>query len=118
MKYTIEQDFEVLNENQTVSVRSNEPFLTEMIYCIKVAIKNFLLVIDTNTEMNERKESLGYFCLYALYRRLILRKVQPEEKVLNLLWKLQKQLPCIITFQNSIWNLGTRSFYSNLLIFF
>ena len=70
-------------------------------------MKRFLLVIDTNDEVKEKKEVLGNFCLYLLYRRLIHRNVQPEEKVLTLLWKLQKKLPCIIISQNSVWNLGT-----------
>ena len=110
-KYCIEQDFEIIDEYQTITVRSNELFLNEILHCIKVAIKRFLLVIDTNVEVKERKEILGNFCLYVLYRRLIHRNVIPEEKILTLLWKLQKKIPCVIICQNSVWNLGLKIFF-------
>ena len=66
-------------------------------------------MLDSNTELFERKEILGYFCLYSLYRRLIPRRIQPEEKILSYLWKLQKKIPSMVICQNLIWNLGTSS---------
>ena len=102
----MEQDYEIYNENQTISVRSNELLLKEILYCVKTGISTLLEVMDSNCEMFERKEIVGYYCLYSLYRRLIPQHIQPEEKVLTLLWKLHKKMPVVVVGQNAVCDIG------------
>jgi WASH complex subunit 7, N-terminal len=103
----IEQDFERTVENEVVGVRGNKALLDEMIMVIKCALKNTTDIIESKNEIFEREEIVGLFCLYSLHRRLQPRNVIPEEKILSLLWKFQKKIPCIVTCQNISWDLGT-----------
>ena len=90
-------------------VRNNNLLLEEMILVIKQTLKNTIDIIESKNELFERDQTIGFFCLYSLHRRLLPRNVLPEEKVLSLLWKFQKKIPCIVTCQNVSWELGTRS---------
>lgn len=109
----VEQDFENNSSSngsgEAVRVRCNESLLRVMLSGIGVKVKEATALLDTQQELFERQDVIGQLCLYSLYRRLVPRNVQPESKVLVLLWKLQKKNPVIVLSQNVILDLGAQT---------
>jgi WASH complex subunit 7 len=117
-KNCIEQDYEIVRTDEqedlidrggdgiSIAVRTNETFLEELLSCLKVTLDSTLSVLDTSNELSERGDIVGCFALYALYRRLLPRQVLPDKKLYKHLWGVQKQVPLVVLFQNSVWSAG------------
>jgi len=54
-------------------------------------------------EITERRDIVGIFGLYALYRRLCPPAVVPDSKLYRRLWSLQKEVPVVVLHARALW---------------
>ena len=103
----IEQDFEENDDSIDVgiSVRNNSAFMKNLLDTTKVLIENSSKVIATQDETTERLDMVGYFALYALFRRLCPPSIPPDEKLYRKLWSLQKNMPIVTLYGSIIWSI-------------
>lgn len=60
-------------------------------------------MVNSPGELWERRELVGLFGLYALYRRLCPPAVLPDAKLYKRLWSIQKEVPVVVLHARAIW---------------
>ena len=105
----IEMDYEELvpvedGDPDSVTVRNNPQMLNELFYCLRANIDRAFDVVSTNTETSERRDVVGYFALYALYRRLTPAYLEPDAKFYKKLWAMQRKIPVVIICGKLVWH--------------
>ena len=107
----IEQNFEAIDDGsengdgglETVRIRSNQTFLSELLTFIRTNLDVSLEKIDSNSELEEKYGVIVSFALYALYRRLTPRNVPPDQKLYKALWGVQKIVPFVVLCDKVLW---------------
>lgn len=105
----IEKDFEVLlaydeqDDDGSIDVRNNKVFLQEFFFCIQERYRNNMTMIGTSSETFERRQLVGTFALYALYRKLLPPNVLPDAAFYKLLWETQSRVPCVTLCGKVVW---------------
>jgi WASH complex subunit 7 len=108
-KGCIEQNFETIIEDDRemhVSVRANQIFTTELLYCLKSHLENALQVVGTGAELFERNDVMTSLTLFALYRVLLPANIPPDPKLYKQLWSVQKIVPTVVISDRFVWNVG------------
>ena len=103
---SIQQDFEAAQSDDDafeVQVRNNKVFLDEMFYCIRDRFHVAANAIGTPTETTQRRQLVGVFSLYALYRKLTPQNVLPDAKFYRKLWSVQKKVPLVTLCTRVVW---------------
>jgi WASH complex subunit 7 len=104
----IEMDFEELvpvedGDPDSVTVRNNPQMLKELFYCLRSNIDRAYEMIDTAAETSERRDVVGYFALYVLYRRLTPAWSEPDAKFYKKLWAMQRKIPVVVLCGKLVW---------------
>jgi WASH complex subunit 7 len=108
-KGCIEQNFETIIEDDRevhVSVRANQIFTTELLFCLKNSLENALNIIGTGAELFERNDVMNSMALFALYRLLLPANIPPDPKLYKQLWSVQKLVPTVVICDKVVWNVG------------